>query len=174
MKCRMLTIGMLVALGLAGQALAADNNENSIGRLRALMEQKDLVYFVTPAPQQPGDFVGIQYLKGMAFIAIYSTVGQENLAYVNDTLQKKDYRKLYKDLSMLKGNSYTVVFDFNLDNLRINGGSGDFIQQNENVRYLNKGYSENGFKSSNEYEGFVKLNQDKYSNWLGILESRLK
>ena len=174
MKCRMLTIGMLVALGLAGQALAADNNGNSIDRLRALMERKDLVYFVTPAPQQPGDFVGIQYLKGMAFIAISSTVGQENLAYVNDTLQKKDYRKLYKDLSMLKGNSYTVVFDFNLDNLRINGGSGDFIQQNENVRYLNKGYSENGFKSSNEYESFVKLNQDKYSSWLGILESKLK
>jgi len=174
MKCRILTAMLLVLLVLAGQALRAANNENSIDRLKALLEQKNLVYYVIPVPQQPGDFIGIQYLKGMAFIAIYSKVDSENQAYVNDTLQKKDYRKLYKDLSMLKGNSYTVVFDFNLDNLRINNGSGDFVQQNENVRYLNKSYGENGFKSSEEYEGFVKVNQEKYSSWLGALEQSLR
>jgi hypothetical protein len=113
-------------------------------------------------------------LQGLAFIAIDAVVEPENVEFLEEDLAKKDYRKVYKDLTMLKGNSYIMMFDSGMNNLTNEGDSRDFIKENEKVYYLDKGYQENGFASSQEYDSFVLKNREKYSHMLKVIDQALK
>jgi hypothetical protein len=172
MKHRWLVFLLFAAMAVV--PILAANDDPMAKSVQDKMTQKNLVYFVARDTSAKNVFVGIQYLQGLAFIAIDAVVEPENVEFLEEDLAKKDYRKVYKDLTMLKGNSYIMMFDSGMNNLTNEGDSRDFIKENEKVYYLDKGYQENGFASSQEYDSFVLKNREKYSHMLKVIDQALK
>ncbi len=96
------------------------------------------------------------------------------MSFLDEEIAKKDYRKVYKDLSMMRGNDYSLVFDFGLNSLEIESGSGDFIQENEKVRYLNKSFTDNHFATQEEYEAFVIKYRESYVRWCQVIGKQIR
>jgi hypothetical protein len=168
--------GFLVVLGLfaATLFLSAQNDKTAIDQLKGELEQKNVVYFATAVPGAAGTFLGVQHIKGMALIVIHCKAADDNVSFLDDEINKKDYRKVYKDLSMMRGNNYTLVFDYGLNSLENDSSSGDFIQENDKVRYLNKSFADNQFASQEEYDAFVNKYRESYLRWLKVIGQQLK
>ena len=160
-----LLVGLLPAQPASGK--------DFLKSLVAKMNKKNIGYFVIPASGEPDGFIGINYLKGVSLIVIHSRVTKDNLPFVTEELRNKNYRKVYQDLSMMKGNTYTVVFDFMIDDLSTDSSSGDFIKENDTVHYLNRSYSDNGFSSHDEYKNFIDRTRTNYFKWLEEIDKAL-
>jgi len=165
---------ILLVLFASVLCLSAQNDKAIIEPLKGELEQKNIVYFATAVPGAAGTYVGIQHIKGMALIVIHCRAAADNVSFLDEEIAKKDYRKAYKDLSMMRGNDYSLVFDFGLNSLEIESGSGDFIQENDKVRYLNKSFADNNFATQEEYEAFVRKYRESYVRWLQVISKQLR
>ncbi|HOT01644.1 MAG TPA: hypothetical protein PLY66_11615 [Acidobacteriota bacterium] len=165
---------ILLVLVASVLSLSAQNDKAAIQQLKGELEQKNIVYFATAVPGAAGTYVGVQHIKGMALIVIHCRAAADNMSFLDEEIAKKDYRKVYKDLSMMRGNDYSLVFDFGLDSLEIESGSGDFIQENDKVRYLNKSFTENNFTTQEEYAAFVDKYRESYVRWLQVISKQLR
>lgn len=165
---------VLAGVVLLGSLLCAQVDSAYLEKMTSLLDSKSIVFFAAKAPGEPNGYVGIQYLKGVSIIVIHSVVDPDNAEFVNADLGEKSYRKVYKDLSMMKGNRYTVIFDFQNNNLEIGEASGDFIKENDKVIYLNKTFEENGYPTLGKYSEAVGDYQAKFTRWLKVVESALK
>lgn len=172
MKHRGLVCILIMAVAVI--PLLAANGDPVAKSVQDKLTQKNLVYFVAKDPAAKNVYVGIQHLQGLAFIGIYAEVDPDNVEFVDEDLAKKDYRKVYKDLTMMKGNTYIMMFDSGMNNMIKDGDSRDFIKENDKVYYLDKGYQENGFDSDQAYEAFVLKNRDTYSHMLKVVDGALK
>jgi len=168
--------GSAIVLMLVASVLCvtAQNDKAAIDQLKNELEQKSIVYFATAVPGAAGTYVGVQHIKGMALIVIHCKAASDNVSFIDEELAKKDYRKVYKDLSMMRGNSYSLIFDFGLNSMEIESDSGDFIQENDKVRYLNKTYADNGFATQEEYEAFVSKYRESYIRWLQVISRKIR
>ena len=81
---------------------------------------------------------------------------------------------MYKDLTMMKGNTYLMIFDSGMDSLAGGDNSRDFIKQNEKVYYLDKSYQDNGFASQDELNAFILKNREKYQHMIQVIDGALK
>jgi hypothetical protein len=143
--------------------LAADDNAVAES-VKTKMAGKSLVYFVAKDPGKANAFLGIQHLQGLAFIVIRSEVDPDNVEFIEEDLGKKDFKKVYKDLTMMRGNVYIMIFDSGMDSLSVGEGSRDFIKENNKVYYLDKGFGENGFPSQEEFQAYVIKSRQLYAN----------
>jgi len=168
---RMLSFCVLVMI-LAAMAWANQATVN-LDQLKEMLDQKDISYFVIKSPTEGNGFIGINYLKDVSLIVIHANVLDDNVSFVEDSIAAKDYKKAYLDLSLMKGNSYTIIFDFMIDGLETDSSSGDFIKTDDRVAYLNKGADEAGFNSGQEFDEFIRRNTQNYMDWLRIIQNAL-
>jgi hypothetical protein len=173
MKQRRLVSAIFI-LSLASLTLQAAESFPAADSVKAKMTGQNLVYYVTKDPAARNVYVGIQYLQGLAFIAILSTADPDNVEFLEESLSKKDYKKVYKDLTMMKGNTYLMIFDSGMDSLSGGDSSRDFIKLNEKVYYLDKSYQDNGFASQDELEAFILKNREKYQHMIQVIDGALK
>lgn len=147
----------------------------SIDSIRKGMEQKNLTFFVIKAPgSENNTFIGVQYLRGVAVSIVYAEVMQDCLITVAKDMGDQNYRKVFQDLTMVKGNHFTSVFDFKMDNLRTDSSSGDIIRTQDKICNLNVGYKENQFPNDQAYKSYVEQNRDNYARWLALIAAALK
>ncbi|MBN2432249.1 MAG: hypothetical protein JXQ27_12290 [Acidobacteria bacterium] len=145
----------------------------NLDQLKGLLDQKDTSYFVIKSPTENNGFIGINYLKDVSLIVIHANVLDDNVSFVEDSISAKDYKKAYLDLSLMKGNSYTIIFDFMIDGLEVSSSSGDFIKTDDQVVYLNKSPDEAGFDSGQDFDKFVRENTQNYEDWLRAVQNAL-
>lgn len=173
MKQRRLVSAIFI-LSLASLTLFAAENFPAADSVKGKMTSQNLVYYVTKDPATRNAYVGIQYLQGLAFIVIHANVDPDNVEFIEEDLAKKDYKKVYKDLTMMKGNTYVMIFDSGMDSLTGGDNSRDFIKQSEKVYYLDKSYQDNGFASQEEMESFILKNREKYQHMIQVIDGALK
>jgi len=143
-----------------------------IGKVKSLMAQKNLMYYVFPVKK--GEFIGVEYLNNVALIVVNAKTSNDTYDYILTEIKSKKYRNAFQDLSMIKGNKTVTVFDFMFDGLVISDSSGDSITLNSKACYLNKSATENKFKNKNAYEQFVASYELKYEDWLKKIAKALK
>lgn len=173
MKMRRL-VSVIFILSLASLALYAAETFPAADSVKGKMTSQNLVYFVAKDSAARNTFVGIQYLQGLAFIVIQANVDPDNVEFIDEDLAKKDYKKVYKDLTMMRGNTYVMIFDSGMDSLTDGDTSRDFIKQNDKVYYLDKSYQDNGFASQDELEAFVVKSREKYQHMIQVIDGALK
>ena len=157
---------LLFTISLMGQSIDFDD-------VKKQFDQNNVRYFVTKVTGRSNEFVGINYLRNVSLIAIHAEVLDDNVSFVEESITAKDFKKAYLDLSLMKGNSYTIVFDFMVDGLERSGDSGDFIKLNDKVCYLNKTAEECGFASAEELEQFFREFQTRYKDWVTLIITAL-
>jgi len=146
------------------------NSSVDLEKIKGEMNGRDTNYYVMKAPDENNGFIGVNYLKDVSLIIIHSTVPKDNVSFIDEEIAAKNYKDAYLDLSMMKGNAYTIIFDFMIDGIKANPSSGDFIKNNNKVSYLNKGYLEAGFSTPEEYQEFIQDHEAKYNKWLSAVE----
>lgn len=173
MKERRLVSAIFI-LSLASLTLFAAESFPAADSVKGKLSSQNLVYYVTKDSATRNAYVGIQYLQGLAFIVIHSQVDPDNVEFIEEALTKKDYKKVYKDLTMMKGNTYVMIFDSGMDSLTDGGDSRDFIKQNDKVYYLDKAYQDNGFPSQEEFASFMMKNREKYQHMIDVIDKSLR
>lgn len=161
------------ALGSIG-SVPAQNHSFSFESFRSLLDQKAVGFLVLPVPGKEEDFIGLNYIKGVSLLVVYATAPGDNASFVQDSITEGNQRKAYQDLTMMQGNRYTMLSDFQLNGLVARPDSGDFVRQNGTTLFMSKGFAENGFDSQMAFEQYLaKLNED-YRAWLQIAHQHLR
>jgi hypothetical protein len=158
---------LLVAITQANQATV------DLDQMKRILDEKNVSYFVVKSPTEKNGFIGINYLKDVSLIVIHANVLDDNVSFVDDSIAAKEYKKAYLDLSLMKGNSYTIIFDFMIDGLEKGSSSGDFVKNNDQVVYLNKDADEVGMDSGEALDNFVREHSRKYMEWLLAIRNAL-
>lgn len=154
--------------------LPAQDTGDQLKRIVSLLEGQSSAFFAAKSKAEPDVYVGVQYLKGISLILVRSKVDPDNVSFLDETLAAKNYRKVYQDLSMMKGNQYAIIYDHEINGLDTGGSSGDFIKVSGKVIYLNKTAAENGLATEDEYKEKVEQYRQLYREWLQIIEKALK
>lgn len=162
---------LVLAVSVSGVGAQA---QSSLDKLKNILAEKDLSYFTCKVPGAPGEYAGVQFLKGVSIILVYSAVPPENREFLDKEVASGNQRGAFRDLHMLRGNSYTLISDFQMDDLKTGDGSGDIVKRDGRTVYLNKDFQSNNFKTDEEYQDLVRRVRADYERWAGILVSQIR